>query len=677
MLRAEPELGIPIDDTTRLTSVFFADDSTLLSNSLESADYQVDSIVGAFCAASGASLNLEKCITLPLNNNETPENHPSAPNVTVARTGRPIKYLGIYVGHKLPSGYQAQILHDKYLASYVTWACRARTVVGRRTLASSLMLSQIWHITAVRPITDEMVKQWQRALTNYSLGSKAVTDTTSRHLLHQMWHHDKVLGPGIPHIASSIRLQRLKLLQRLMRLHGTAESPLWANLVLNQFSQCLTGLYRSSHPFDFLSYYPNTTSKWILLGELHPLWSDVWTQWAKTPMENRTQTSPSFDTLLNMPIWLTNHKPFLDDKSQNAGNMATTPILRRWCLQGARNGIRSLADVLQTGHIGFWPTFDQFRASMSANNPEMTVSLHMGRIRFDMVDRSKRIYDHLTLVYRRIGALHDIRSDLPHTNIATTSHPFSRIANKKHYPFETWSHRILSKAAYCGPHPTRNHPSQPPDQTDMTAAKTFMRQFRRAMRLLTPTHADVWVRIILRMIPVNGRFAFRQHIIPNATDCSHRCGDVETEEHAFHTCSKIQPLWSTHTRAWHHYNGSFEWRHLLHPNSIKFNDNAKNSADILHQLWIMLSGVCLHLIWRHHNLTLHQHKPIPPNHVLFELSFLLWMATTRRWLRLLDDADVKQATLAALQAILAQPLYSDLMAKYPRSLELETTFDVH
>ncbi|KAG9399682.1 hypothetical protein AC1031_011494 [Aphanomyces cochlioides] len=124
--------------------------------------------------------------------------------------------------------------------------------------------------------------------------------------------------------------------------------------------------------------------------------------------------------------------------------MAATPMLRRWCLQGAKNGIRSLADILTTGHTGFWPTFDQFRSSITANNQEMTVSLHMGRIRFDMVERSKRIYDHLTFIYRRIGALHNIRQDLPQLNIPTTPHPFARLAKDHRLPFESWSHRTLS-----------------------------------------------------------------------------------------------------------------------------------------------------------------------------------------------------------------------------------------
>ncbi|RHY20139.1 hypothetical protein DYB32_010099 [Aphanomyces invadans] len=118
MLRAAPELGIPMPDGTSMTSVFFADDATLLSNSLESADHQVDSIVATFCVASGATSNLRKCTTLVLNSNEPPVGRASAPAITLADTGVPIRYLGIYVGHNLDPAYQVQLINDRYLQAF-------------------------------------------------------------------------------------------------------------------------------------------------------------------------------------------------------------------------------------------------------------------------------------------------------------------------------------------------------------------------------------------------------------------------------------------------------------------------------------------------------------------------------------------------------------------------------
>ncbi|CAK4327400.1 unnamed protein product [Aphanomyces euteiches] len=118
MLRACPEAGIQIDDDTRLTGVFFADDSTLLSGSLESAEYQVDEIVGKFCAVSGAALNRTKCITLALNNNEEPIGRASTPSITLAASGQPIRFLGAHVGHRPPPNYHAQQINDNYLAAF-------------------------------------------------------------------------------------------------------------------------------------------------------------------------------------------------------------------------------------------------------------------------------------------------------------------------------------------------------------------------------------------------------------------------------------------------------------------------------------------------------------------------------------------------------------------------------
>ncbi|CAK4691373.1 unnamed protein product [Aphanomyces euteiches] len=185
MLRAAPDLGIPMGEGDPLTSIFFADDSTILSNSLESAEYQVDYIVRTFCEASGAALNLSKCTTLALNNREVPAGRRSAPSITLAGSGIPIKYLGIYVGHNLEPSYQIQMIHDKYLSAYTKWTCRARTIQGRRVLASTLILSLIWHVTAVKVVTDELLQKWQRVLTNYILGLKTIDDPKARPLLHK------------------------------------------------------------------------------------------------------------------------------------------------------------------------------------------------------------------------------------------------------------------------------------------------------------------------------------------------------------------------------------------------------------------------------------------------------------------------------------------------------------
>ena len=678
LLRAEPHLGIPMPDGSQLTSVFFADDSTILSNSLESADHQVDSIVGTFCAASGAALNISKCSTLVLNSNEDAVGRPSAPNLNVAPTKTPIKYLGVYLGHNLDRNHQTQLLHDKYLNAFTRWACRARTVRGRRTLATTMILSLVWYITAVRPIPDETIVKWQRALSNFILGSKSINDPNYRPLIHKSWHHHKSLGLGIPHIASTIRAQRLRALQTLITHANSQDKPAWIPLVLGQFARCLSALHRASHPFDFLWCTPAEQSHWLNLNEVHPFWLDVWSSWHRVPVQHKLAHPLDFQTILDLPMWLTSHPAFIDNNGRTAAHKASTAILRRWCIQGAANGIHCLRDVLKTGVGGFWPTFDQFRAAMSSNNPEMTVSMFMGRIRFDMILRSISIYDHFTTIFDNLRARLGIRQDVPTLHQPTTTHGFLSVKDNNRVPFELWKRRAIIKAAFHGPDLSRPHPCHSASRPTHASAFPFMRKFRQSSNFLAPVHADVWFRIILRMIPVNSRFAFRQQNDPNSILCSHSCGEIETEEHTFSSCRKVEPLWRSHNTAWHSYRVKFAWDNILNFDSFQVNPTGLPYKDDLHRLWFMLVGVCLHLVWRHHNLALHQSKQMPPPHVMLELSFLLWMATVRRWLRQREPDDPERSsTTEALRVLLRQPLYANLLAKHPRSLELASTFDVH
>ncbi|OWZ11565.1 Pol Polyprotein [Phytophthora megakarya] len=59
LLRAQPDLGLPISAGLNATGIYFADDSTLFSKSLAGLARQVE-IVRSYCAGSGALLNLEK-----------------------------------------------------------------------------------------------------------------------------------------------------------------------------------------------------------------------------------------------------------------------------------------------------------------------------------------------------------------------------------------------------------------------------------------------------------------------------------------------------------------------------------------------------------------------------------------------------------------------------------------
>ncbi|RHY23647.1 hypothetical protein DYB32_009101 [Aphanomyces invadans] len=227
--------------------------------------------------------------------------------LNIAPAGTPVRFLGVYVGTRIDPTYQVQLISDWYYASFQHWGYRARTLRGRRLLASSVMTSLLWHVTAAAAIPHKTVTAWQTMLTRYVLGRKRDPTEPYQSLLHVSWHHNAALGAGVPHIASAIRTQRLLTQQRLMLPAAVGA------LVLEQFAACMGFLHHDSHPFDFLFYLPHWGTKWITTSMLHPFWFDVWRHWPKTPWAKRLAAPPTYAMVTNMPVWLTTYEPMAVD----------------------------------------------------------------------------------------------------------------------------------------------------------------------------------------------------------------------------------------------------------------------------------------------------------------------------------------------------------------------------
>jgi len=474
MLRAHPAVGIPVVGGDALTGVFFADDSTLLSNSLESAEFQKDVLVGKFCAASGAALNHSKCVTLALNDRAEPVGRPSAPSIQLAPSGQPIRFLGAYVGHRLAPQYQAQTIHDKFLAAFSHWQCRARTIHGRLVLATSMILGLIWHVTAVTPIPDQFLVVWQRALNAFVVGNKADVTTRYQPSLAKEWLHVRVIGLGIPHIASTVRGQRLKLLQRVMRESCSAAPPAWAVLVVEQFGHCMQTVFRSSHPFDFLWYKPQKASAWLALEELHPMWLDVWTAWSRVSNCAKLPLRPTLGVVLSMPLWLTTYHDFLADGTTTAASLVSRcSEARQWCQTGASSGLRCLRDILMAARpTGVWPTFDQFNALMQSGSRAARVVIRGGTMGFSVVNYTRAVYTHVTCtILCGDGATSATTADF--TMSRSSPMPFGRSCSAKSSPSSTgpgpWSRKWRSTGRCPRLHTQRAAPSaqttRPPNRT--------------------------------------------------------------------------------------------------------------------------------------------------------------------------------------------------------------------
>ncbi len=106
---------------------------------------------------------------------------------------------------------------------------------------------------------------------------------------------------------------------------------------------------------------------------MHPLWLDVWSQWALAPIARRIHTPITLEATLQLPVWLTTLVPTLSADGICAASVVNSPATRRWCLYGANNGLRCLQDMLDID--GAWPSRAEFVTRMSNENPHAPIEL--------------------------------------------------------------------------------------------------------------------------------------------------------------------------------------------------------------------------------------------------------------------------------------------------------------
>lgn len=671
MLRGSPDYGIPLPNGDSLTSIYFADDTTLLSSSLQAAVEQM-TIVDDFCSVSGARLNVSKCMTLALNNNLDIDDIDDGGLLNVMPSEKPVKYLGILFGHRLPRDFQVQQLNDKFLAAFQTWGSRARTLQGRKLIVSTMLLSLLWHATAAVYVPPTMVATWQRMVNKYILGRKTQLTDHHRPTICRKWQFDRKLGLGIPHVASKLRTQRLLRLQLLMQPDSPDAFAPWKMLVKRQFSRVMNKLHRETHPFDFLMYFPNHSSKWLFLWELHPLWHDIWHQWAATPMTERIASPPSIEMLLNLPVWLTSYPALQAGHAGATSNVVKTAVCRRWCRNASQQGFHCLKDFLT--RQGTWPTKAAFFDRLSSNNRAAQVRLQPnGTMGFAAPERAGQVYSHLTKIFDQVLRTCSVRAGAALADIPTTSHPFKAPFKDQLLSFEHWPKRLVSRLAYHAPSDRKPHPVATSTRVEHQAIATYVKLIRKTCRWPPPLHSDVWFRLLFNMLPVNSRLFYLQPQQPDAICCVYtNCDAPENQHHAFHTCPRVYPLWRFHATAWRCFGVNFDWTTITNVDRFQVNEHGRQLQDTLFVLWALLCASNLHDIWTTHNAAKFESKEPPPPEIWPELSFIRWHASIRRWLRLQEvDSPQRVEAILALNTLHGQPPYRPLVHKYPTLLKLQ------
>ncbi|CAI5734027.1 unnamed protein product [Peronospora farinosa] len=225
MLRSHEEYGVCINADHTATSTFFADDSTLLSNSIAHLQAQLV-VVAKYCDGSGAKLNLSKSKLLALNRNH---DCPLLPGVYVLGRVETVKYLGIPFGQSSVDHALVDSLEKRFYDGFKLWHRRARTLRGRLLVAQTMILSRLWHYTQHVSIPGTIVKRWQSMLNKFVLCRKH-----DRHESHvQLIPTDFLYqrrgdgGLGVPSLAAHLKRQRLQFLLQFISAATTTHIRNW------------------------------------------------------------------------------------------------------------------------------------------------------------------------------------------------------------------------------------------------------------------------------------------------------------------------------------------------------------------------------------------------------------------------------------------------------------------
>ena len=625
LLRSRPDLGITIPSYEPFVSALFADDVLLFSCDSNAITQQLN-LVQRYCDGSGARLNRSKCKTLYLNDSKP---NPTHPDLVMLSTGTPAKYLGLFFGHQLQDSTQLELLDTRLHTAILTWGYRGRTLLGRVLLVKSVVLSILWHFSAVMRIPPTLISRWQASIRKYVLCRRLKADDSEYTLLHAAYQYDPILGLGIPHIASCIRYQRLRLLQTLIQTHQNPSQP-WAGLAWQQLTLTMGDFHREDSN-DWLFF--DKTQKTTIVDDTKapPHWLDVWEQWSKIPWRHRLPThgphKPTIRQVLGMPVWLNAYPWFLCQGPRRPNPLAVIlQSYRPWYSLLAANGFHCIADFMPTY---IWPPLEDFtkhiddRLGPPPPGIKRPASL-------------QPLYTQLSLFITRIEENLDLCLRTPRPGLPLSPIIFSYPVPHQDTPtpFHLLTKPHLKTLASHHPPPTRPHPMMSHHRQDNESIQTSLRSFKRWYTFLPPVYGNVWYQILLRTLPTNARFPWTQLRDPHSIECTYpNCRQPETYRHVLFDCPTVAPTWSFHRQAWAPLGVLFTWNNICHPELFTVSPRYQQHKKRLRRLWFCLVATLLHTFWHARLSTRNDHKPPPHTPYTISGTIDLWATMMRSWLR--------------------------------------------
>ncbi|KAH9127508.1 hypothetical protein AeMF1_002210 [Aphanomyces euteiches] len=237
--------------------------------------------------------------------------------------------------------------------------------------------------------------------------------------------------------------------------------------------------------WDCLMYHPNHNTNHMRLEVLPLLWRKIWDNWhLSAPYHVWLQIHPLFLVPgsygpISLAVALKHHRPFYKFLAQE--------------------GLHCLDDFVIAQRL--WPSYEEFKLQMES---------YAWRFPGDDFPRVFRhLYSLLSLIATNVWQVLDISLEEVVPPNREVQFPVGQVWKNVFVPFQQWPRKYIRSICFCAPLLTKQHPLSSDSRNNDVAIKKYMNTtVKPLMRYPTPLQADVWWRILFRMLPVNSRFFF-------------------------------------------------------------------------------------------------------------------------------------------------------------------------
>ncbi|KAH9111196.1 hypothetical protein LEN26_013529 [Aphanomyces euteiches] len=228
----------------------------------------------------------------------------------------------------------------------------------------------------------------------------------------------------------------------------------------------------------------------------------------------------------------------------------------------------------------------------------------------------RHLYSLLSLIATNVWQVLDISLEEVVPPNREVQFPVGQVWKNVFVLFQQWPRKYIRSICFCAPLLTKQHPLSSDSRNNDVAIKKYMNTtVKPLMRYPTPLQADMWWRILFRMLPVNSRFFL-----------------FKTPTLALSN-APILLVWNWPQAAWRPFGIPFTWNTIINLDEFEVSEEWVPQFSVIRRLWVLLVSTLLRDFWIHRNRTKFEGKPVPYIQAVKEVSLVSWTASIRRMLR--------------------------------------------